>query len=159
MDPFALDLSLEAIEGATHDLGTVTLWCHLRANTFNPGRPRPQFTCLWRAQLDGDAVVCDEPAISNAQIIPLVTLLNTLGWPGRELRVTANDTPLAGVQEVRLWAKLNGQESEARLVLRYGGWAGPDAEALREICGEVIGLGGLPSQEHWINGTWPARAS
>lgn len=158
MNQFALDLSLEVIEGSTHDLGTVTLWCRLRANTFNPTRLRPQLTYLWRTQSDGNAVMCDEPVISNAQLAPLVSQLTALEWPGRELRVKATDTPLAGVQEVRLWATLNGQESEARLVLRYGGWNGPDADALRKFCGIVTGFGGLPSQEHWVNGTWPAQA-
>ncbi len=44
--PYALDLSLEVLEGSSHNLGNLTLWLRIMANTFNPMRPGPKVVGL-----------------------------------------------------------------------------------------------------------------
>ena len=153
MDQFALELSLEVVEGSTHNLGDLTLWCQLRANTYNPLQPRPQMVALWRTHENWSPPAVSEPEIRNEQVSYLIKHLQTLAWPGRELQLSAVEAPLAGVQAVRLWIRLDGREGELRLELQYGGLAGADAEGVRNVLRALVELGGLPSQEHWIVGT------
>ena len=153
MERFALDLALEVVEGSIHNLGDLTLWCQLRANTHNPLQPRPKLLALWRTSEHWSPPTVSEPAIGNEQVADLINHLQALNWPGRELQVSAAETSLAGVQAVRFWVCFNGREGELRLALQYGGWSGADAEGLRNVLRALVALGGLPSQEQWIIGT------
>jgi hypothetical protein len=155
MDRFALDLTLEVVEGSTHNLGDLTLWCRLRANTYNPLQPRPQLDALVRTNEQWSPMTVHAPGIGNEQVWLLVGHLIVLRWPGRELDVSAVETSLAGAQELRLRAQLNGKDGELRLTLQYGGLQGPDAEDLRKLLRVLVNTAGLPSQERWISGTSP----
>jgi len=154
VERFALELSLGVVEGATHNLGSLMLWCWLRANTYNPLGPRPECVVLHRGEGSWSPPAVREPAVSNEQVGALVGRLRSLGWPARELRVSVVESPLAGTQEVRFRVWLDGQERELRLALQYAGLDGPDADGLRGVFRSITELAGLPDQERWIAGTW-----
>jgi hypothetical protein len=157
MEPFALELSLQVIEGATHGLGEVTLWTCLLANTHNPSQPSPRMVGLVRTTSHWSPPLVFERSPSRESVASLVDRLRALCWPGRALAVMAVETAMAGYQELRLRVSLDGREEEMRLTLQYGGMSGPDAATLREILRAVLTLGemSISEAERWITGTAP----
>jgi hypothetical protein len=154
MEPYALDLSLEVVQSSTHNLGDLTLWCRLRANTYNPMRPRPNLVTVYRRPESWSPPICIEPHVDPNQIDALVAQLRAMNWPGRSLQLGAVETPLTGTQELRLRVELDGLQSDLRLTLFYGGMTGPDAGALTAVLRSTAALAGLPNQDAWLLGTW-----
>jgi len=151
MDPYVLDLSLEVVEGAVHDAGHLTCYCRLRTNTLHPLEPPPELTVLQRGPAwEWQA---SEPRPRPEELDALVGELRRTGFPGRALRVEAAPGNPTGWQEVAFRGALDGREGHCRLILQYGGLAGPDGAALRTLWQFLARLAGLRNAERWILGT------
>ena len=149
---YNLEMTVEVVQGSTHNLGDLTLWCRLSACGFNPLHPLPKLISVTRTNQEWTPKV-RETNPEPGKIIELLELLEGMGWPGRPLNISVNRSALAGWQQVGVTIRLNGRKASETFILEYAGFSGPDAHNLRNFFRLVEGMGNLPDQGEWILGT------
>ena len=152
--PYALDLSLEVLEGSSHNLGDLTLWLRIMANTFNPMRPGPKVVGLYRTGKNWSPPLLIDSCPEKVQVDRVVESLRAMQWPGRDLDVVATKSPVSGWQGVELRARLDGVSGEVVLGLQYAGLEGVDAGPLTGLYQAILDCAGVTDQPAWLRGTW-----
>jgi hypothetical protein len=135
-----LDLRISVFEGSAARISELVLYVHLRARSDGPSAGPSDCLILCRDDPGGPASRNSRSAVTDQDVVRLVTLLGEAGLPERAPRVVANRSLLGAGPYLAFKARIRRQAASLTLPLQNAGFSGEDAEPLRAALLRLVEL-------------------